>query len=144
MRREGRPHGMVRTYRILPDPFNPRPDPRAFKSMDSPATAGAFTRVPSKPTNHSKPTGKCGMPRCTDCHVNPPFKSKDKAKGAQKLKSRDVVTNHRFLAWRAGDNRRGADVGGYSATEVLGEVVGDRYDYDQDYDSDSDGPAHYR
>ncbi|GMN42657.1 hypothetical protein TIFTF001_011862 [Ficus carica] len=97
MKREGRQHGMVRTYRILPTPLNPRPDTRFINRFDSPATAGLFTRVPSKPTNHSKFTGKCGQPRCNGCHMHPTCKAKDKTKGNQKQRSNDVVSNHRSM-----------------------------------------------
>ncbi|TKY66315.1 hypothetical protein E2542_SST09184 [Spatholobus suberectus] len=66
MKREGRQHGMVRSYRILPSPLNPRHNTRYITRFDSPLTAGLFVKVSSKPTNHSKFTGKCGTPRCTD------------------------------------------------------------------------------
>ncbi|KAJ6776878.1 PROTEIN THI031 putative-RELATED [Salix koriyanagi] len=60
MRREGRPHGMVRAYSLLPSPWNPKPGgDRKFNQFDTPTTAGVFTKVSSKPTNHSKFTGKC-------------------------------------------------------------------------------------
>ncbi|MED6204162.1 hypothetical protein PIB30_006578 [Stylosanthes scabra] len=86
MKREGRQHGMVRTYMILPSPLNPRPKTRVVTRFDSPPTAGIYTKVSSKPTNHSKFTGKCGTPRCTGCHLHPACKSKDKTKGTQKDK----------------------------------------------------------
>ncbi|CAK8541202.1 unnamed protein product [Lathyrus sativus] len=81
MKREGKQHGMVRTYRILP---NPNPGTRFVTRFDSPPTAGLFTKVPSKPTNHSKFTGKCGKARCTDCRLHPVSKSKNKSKGSLK------------------------------------------------------------
>ncbi|KAJ1399567.1 hypothetical protein SESBI_30215 [Sesbania bispinosa] len=82
MKREGRQHGMVRTFRILPSPLNPKPNTR----FDSPPTAGLFTKVPSKPTNHSKFTGKCGTPRCSGCHFHPVCKSKSKTKAPKRTK----------------------------------------------------------
>ncbi|KAF4397425.1 hypothetical protein G4B88_027165 [Cannabis sativa] len=91
MKREGRQHGMVRTLRILPSPLNPRPETRFVNRFDSPATAGLFTRVSTKPTGHSKFTGKCGQPRCNGCHLHPTCKAKDKTKGNMKLKSNDVI-----------------------------------------------------
>ncbi|KAL5562730.1 hypothetical protein UlMin_032477 [Ulmus minor] len=70
-----------RTNRILPSQLNPRPKTRFVNRFDSPTAAGSFTRLSSKPTNHSKFTGKCGQPRS---------KAKNKTKGAQKLKSLEV------------------------------------------------------
>ncbi|MED6164156.1 hypothetical protein PIB30_086962 [Stylosanthes scabra] len=87
MRREGRQHGMVRTNMILPSPLNPKPKTRAETRLNSPPTAGLFTKVSSKPTNHSKFTGKCRTPRCLCCHLYPACKSKDKTKGTQKNKN---------------------------------------------------------
>lgn len=51
MRREGRQHGLVRTYRILPPPLNPR---LVNNSSTSPSTAALFTRLPSKPTKANR------------------------------------------------------------------------------------------
>ncbi|XP_022869827.1 uncharacterized protein LOC111389172 [Olea europaea var. sylvestris] len=84
MKREGRQHGTVRTTAILPPPL--RPVARHFNKLGSPPTAGMFTKVSSKPTNHSKFTSKCGRPRCNGCHIHPACKAKDKAKGAKKLR----------------------------------------------------------
>ncbi|XP_058762573.1 uncharacterized protein LOC131635954 [Vicia villosa] len=81
MKREGKQHGMVRTYRILP---NPKPNTRFVTRLDSPPTAGLFAKVPSKPTNHSKFTGKCNKARCSDCRLHPVSKSKNKSKGSFK------------------------------------------------------------
>ncbi|KAK8519487.1 hypothetical protein V6N13_133410 [Hibiscus sabdariffa] len=71
MKREGRQHGMVRTYRIPPSPWNPTPKPQFVQQFDSLPIAGVFTKVPAKPTNHSKFTGRCGRPRCLECHMHP-------------------------------------------------------------------------
>ncbi|OMO69104.1 hypothetical protein COLO4_29257 [Corchorus olitorius] len=87
MKREGRQRGMVRTYRILPAPLNPRPESRFVQQFDTPPTAGVFTKVPMKPTNHSKFTGRCGRARCLECHMHPACKSKEKAKGSHKVLS---------------------------------------------------------
>ncbi|KAL1819464.1 hypothetical protein ACET3Z_014333 [Daucus carota] len=87
MKREGRQHGMVRSFCSIPSPLNPNPRRRVINKLDTPPTAGLFTKVTSKPTNHSKFTGRCGKPKCSDCHMQPACKSKDKAKGSQKLKS---------------------------------------------------------
>ncbi|XP_050232318.2 uncharacterized protein LOC126681008 [Mercurialis annua] len=98
MKREGRQHGMVRTCRILPSPFNPSPHTRFINRLDSPPTAGLFTKVRPRPTNHSKFTGKCGKPRCNECHMNPSSKSKDKTKGTHKIKSGDGLSNFKFMS----------------------------------------------
>ncbi|CAN6876165.1 unnamed protein product [Brassica oleracea var. botrytis] len=51
MRREGRQHGIVRTYRILPPPpLNPR-----LVNSATPSTSSAvFTKLPSKPTRANR------------------------------------------------------------------------------------------
>ncbi|KAG7563757.1 hypothetical protein ISN44_As10g005290 [Arabidopsis suecica] len=46
MRRQGRQHGIVRSYRILPPPLNTRP----VNSLTSPQTSELLTTLPSKPT----------------------------------------------------------------------------------------------
>ncbi|EOA25966.1 hypothetical protein CARUB_v10019355mg [Capsella rubella] len=46
MRRQGRQHGLVRSYRILPPPLHTRP----VNSLTSPQTSELFTKSPSKPT----------------------------------------------------------------------------------------------
>ncbi|KAI3969138.1 hypothetical protein MKW92_052885 [Papaver armeniacum] len=71
MKREGRQHGMARSYMVLPEPLNPTPKSKIVNALESRPTAGAYTKVSSKPTNHSKFTGKCGVARCADCHINP-------------------------------------------------------------------------
>ncbi|KAK7338490.1 hypothetical protein VNO77_19101 [Canavalia gladiata] len=133
MKREGRQHGMVRSYRILPSPLNPRPNTRFITRFDSPPTAGLFIKVSSKPTNHSKFTGKCGTPRCTGCHLHPSCKSKDKTKGAKKHKHKRVM------------DQPDSDFFGLSATETLDHLSidymedesGDQVDYHANYSSTS-------
>ncbi|RDX77458.1 hypothetical protein CR513_42411, partial [Mucuna pruriens] len=110
MKREGRQHGMVRSYRILPSPLNPRPNTRFGTQFDSPPTAGLFVKVSSKPNNHSKFTGKCGTPRCTGCHLHPACKSKGKTKGTQKLKHLSVI------------DQPNSDFFGLSATMTLDHI----------------------
>ncbi|XP_062105559.1 uncharacterized protein LOC133817158 [Humulus lupulus] len=124
MKREGRQHGMVRTCKILPD-LSPRPETRFVNRFDSPATAGLFTRVSSKPTNHSKFTGKCGQPRCDSCHLHPARKAKDKTKGTQKLKPNDVVANNK------------ESFSGFSATSILDHIY--YVDHDNYEDEDQVG-----
>ncbi|CAM9000428.1 unnamed protein product [Rhodiola kirilowii] len=57
MKREGRHHGMVRTYRILPAPLNKTNKLWFVNRIDTPPTAELFTKISSKPKNHSKSTG---------------------------------------------------------------------------------------
>ncbi|CAN4082343.1 unnamed protein product [Withania somnifera] len=131
MRREGRQHGMVRTYPILPSPYNPRPEPRYINKSNAPPTAGLFTKVSTKPCNHSKFTGKCGRPRCASCHIHPAGKSKDKTKGTQKLKGRgDVVS---LVTWRLVDANPGLNFSGSSATGIL-DHLDSNYPYYMDHD----------
>lgn len=131
MRREGRQHGMVRTYPILPSPLNPRPELRYINKSNSPPTAGLFTKVSAKPSNHSKFTGKCGRPRCAGCHTHPAGKSKDKTKGTQKLKGRDDVVS--LVTCRVVDARPGLNFSGFSATGILDHLDSD-YSYYMDHD----------
>lgn len=63
---------------ILSWPINsPRHNSRVVNKLEGPPTAGAFTRVPSKPTNHSKFTGK-------GCSRDKP-KPKNKSNGPKKF-----------------------------------------------------------
>ncbi|KAL2500136.1 EF-Hand 1 [Abeliophyllum distichum] len=138
MKREGRQHGMVRTNPILSQPFNPRPMVRQVNKIGSPPTAGMFTKVSSKPTNHSKFTGKCGRPRCNGCHIHPACKAKDKAKGTQKLRSSsDVVSN--LITWRVVDTKPGFKFSSSSATDILDQLTYPYIDDDCDmYDQVDD------
>ncbi|XVF57892.1 hypothetical protein PTKIN_Ptkin07bG0019100 [Pterospermum kingtungense] len=149
MKREGRQHGMVRTYRILPSPWNPKPEPRFVQQFDSPPTAGLFTKVSMKPTNHSKFTGRCGRPRCPGCHMHPACKAKDKTKGTHKfIRSSDMATNYRLVTWRVVDGRPGLKLSGFSASRILDHLAdhdyddyyegNDDHDYDHDHDHDYD------
>lgn len=138
MKREGRQHGVVRTYRVLPALLNPRPETRHVNKFDSLPTAGLFTKVSTKPNNHSKFTGKCTKPRCTECHIHPACKSKDKTKGNQKLKSSDVVANHRLVTWRVVDGRPGLNFSGSSASEILDHLSSDYYDNSHDGDGEDE------
>ncbi|KEH41462.1 hypothetical protein MtrunA17_Chr1g0171881 [Medicago truncatula] len=115
MKREGKQHGMVRTYRILP---NPTPGTRFITRFDSPPTAGLFTKVPSKPTNHSKFTGKCGTPQCFGCRLHPVSKSKNKSKG-----------NHKHFRVMDQPN---SNLIGLSATETLNNLSDFYMDDDDD------------
>ncbi|XP_021755639.1 uncharacterized protein LOC110720868 [Chenopodium quinoa] len=151
MRREGRPHGMVRTYHILPSPLNPRPTSRIVNPVNTPPTAGLFTKVNNKPTNHSKFTGKCEKSRCAGCHLHPSWKSKVKSKGALKLKNADAELDYRHVTFRVMGSNKLRD-NGYSASGILDELNihyhhnhdlryddhGNYYDDDGDDDGDDD------
>ncbi|EOY02646.1 PREDICTED: uncharacterized protein LOC18600917 [Theobroma cacao] len=147
MKGEARQHGMVRTYQILPSPWNPRPETRVVQRLDSPPTAGLFSNLPSKPGNHSKFTVKCGRPTCLKCHLNPVSKSKDKTKGTQKLRTSNMVVNPRLITWRVVDRRPGLNFSGFSATGILEHLFGgneddeidDHLNYDDDDDDYDDG-----
>ncbi|KAL3640070.1 hypothetical protein CASFOL_015038 [Castilleja foliolosa] len=124
MRREGRQRGMVRTFPILSPAYNPRPSTK----LCGPPTAGLFTKAPSKPTNHSKFTSKCGRPKCNDCHIEPSCKSKEKAKGTHKTRSPSADVG--LITWSGVESSGRITVSGYSATHVL--------DYLDDGESDDD------
>ncbi|RWR72105.1 B3 DNA binding domain-containing protein [Cinnamomum micranthum f. kanehirae] len=134
MKREGRQHGMVSTKELL---RNSRPSAKIINGFGSPPTPRSYSKVSSKPTNHSKFTGKCARPRCMECHTLPVCKSRDKAKGAQKLRSCDVATNHRLIAWRIMDKGVGQNYSGVSATGLLSHLSGCyREDMDDGIDDD--------
>lgn len=77
----------------------------ASKALPSgPPIAGRFAKAPAKHTNDSKFTGKFRRgARGRESRSIPESKSRDKAKGAWKLKSCDVLLNHRLVAWRLVD-----------------------------------------
>ncbi|XP_010441227.1 PREDICTED: uncharacterized protein LOC104724435 [Camelina sativa] len=138
MKREGKQHGMVRTYRVLPPSLNPRPESKLVNPLTSRPTAGLFTKVSSKPTNHSKFTGKCGQARCLECHMHPITKSKAKTKGSSKVRSNDVT--YKMLTWQVAagrEARSGLKLSGFSATGIL-DLMSDDYGYDHDYDYDEE------
>jgi hypothetical protein len=139
MRREGRQHGLVQTCPIVLSPWNPSSgDSRRINKLDSPPTAGLFTKVSQKPTNHSKYTGKCGRPRCVSCHFQPVGKAKEKSKGTQKLRSSDVVTNYRLVTWRVVDSRPGLKLSGFSASGILDQLASDYIAYDDQIEDDDE------
>ncbi|GAV88263.1 hypothetical protein CFOL_v3_31686 [Cephalotus follicularis] len=172
MKREGRQHGMVRTFQILPSPFDERSESRFVNKLDSPLTvelftktlqkpinhsksrsvnklnsiptAGLFTKVSQKPTNHSKFTGKCIKAKCNGCHIHPACKSRDKAKGTQKLKSRDMITNHKLINWRVVDWQPGLNSSGLSVTETLNHLSSDYIDNDASYDVQARDDLNFR
>ncbi|KAI8028747.1 hypothetical protein LOK49_LG01G04127 [Camellia lanceoleosa] len=104
---------MVRSYPVLP--MNRKPESRLRPNrFDSPPTAGMFTKVAPKPTNHSRFTGKCGRPRCRGCHQHPASKSINKTKATHKLRSANLVSNCRFATWRVVDAKPGLNFPGFS------------------------------
>ncbi|XP_031265086.1 uncharacterized protein LOC116123448 [Pistacia vera] len=151
MKGEGRQHGMVRTCGLLPSPWNPRPHARILNKIDAPPTAGFFTKVSTKPTNHSK----CGKP-CTECYYYDSYpvyysyrnRYRSKNKGTQKLISRDSVSvsNHKSLTWRMVDGQAGVNYSGFSATGILNDLdnqyVDEEEDDDDDVDDKYDGQRH--
>ncbi|MBA0739449.1 hypothetical protein Gogos_012720 [Gossypium gossypioides] len=114
MKREGRQHGMVRTYRILPSPWNPNPESRFVQQFVRP-----------QPPDYSP------RPRCLGCHMHPTCKSKDKSKGSHKLRSREMVTSYRLITWRVVDGRHGLKDSEFSASRIL-DHLSDHYDDDDD------------
>ncbi|XP_047310037.1 uncharacterized protein LOC124913669 [Impatiens glandulifera] len=122
MKREGRQHGMVRTYQVRPPEFYRGPQPR-YNRSDSPSTAGLFTKVSPKPTNHSKYTSKCRKPICNCCHNLPVCKSKTKSKGTQKLRLVDA---------------QGLNLSGLSATLMLDHLTTDSSYYYFSLDEEND------
>ncbi|KAL3636657.1 hypothetical protein CASFOL_018956 [Castilleja foliolosa] len=104
MKREGRQRGMVQTFAMA---YDRRPSSgRCFNEISAPTTAGLFTKAPSKPTNHSKFTAKCGQSKCRRCHFEPACKSKDKTKGTHKIRTTSSAVG-------------GVNVSGFSAIDVL-------------------------
>ncbi|MED6164155.1 hypothetical protein PIB30_086961 [Stylosanthes scabra] len=80
----------------------------------------AFMKVPSKPTNHSKFTGKCRTPRCNGHHLHLACKSKDKTKGTQKDKNWWVM------------DQPDLNISGSSATRMLDHL----FNYGNYYEED--------
>ena len=66
--------------------------------------------------------------------MNPACKSKPKTKGAQKLKSCDVIVSSRLINWRVVDGQPGLSFSGISATDLLDHVSGDYMNDDEVYD----------
>ncbi|KAF5770030.1 hypothetical protein HanRHA438_Chr14g0665781 [Helianthus annuus] len=127
MKREGRQHGVVRSYPILPTPLSRQR--RYIKTVDSASVTGLFTKVSSKPTNQSKFTGKCATARCLGCHIHPVCKSKDKAKGTMKLRS--SVSNRELIS--CSDGTSAIDALAYLVSrESYDDDTADDYDYNDD------------
>ncbi|XP_049384425.1 uncharacterized protein LOC125848586 [Solanum stenotomum] len=126
MKRDGRQHGLVQTSL-----WSSTPNSRYVNKLNSPPTAGLFTKASPKPWNHSKFTGKCGRSKCTICHLQPA----GKAKGTKKLRGCDIVTNYRLMTWRVTDTRPRLTFTGFSATScILDHLANDHMDLDEDDD----------
>ncbi|CAH2047935.1 unnamed protein product [Thlaspi arvense] len=129
MKWEGRQHGVVRTWMTHPSLCSPRPTNHFVNRLDSIPGFGEFVKVPSKPTNHSKFTGKCDRSKCINCHVSPATRSADKSKGRR---------NQQATTWWAEDKLdrfMGSD--SFSAKSILDTLCGEDYDdhmYDHDYE----------
>ncbi|XP_020571903.1 uncharacterized protein LOC110018807 [Phalaenopsis equestris] len=66
---------------------------------------GRFTKAPSKPTNKSKYTSRCRVPRCGNCHAHPVNKALTKTKGNHKQK--EEISDF----YLKGDHNKSEDVG---------------------------------
>ncbi|KAF9623129.1 hypothetical protein IFM89_037645 [Coptis chinensis] len=134
MKREGgQQHGMVRNCKISPSPIiNPNPNSYSKLIINTPLT--------SRPTNHSKFTGKCDRAKGIRYYVHPTCKSKDKGKGTYKIRSSDVAVNQKLVSWRAVDSKRhqGLNYVGVSANEFLGRLSNYYHDDDDDYDDEGE------
>ncbi|XVE84089.1 hypothetical protein DITRI_Ditri16bG0141300 [Diplodiscus trichospermus] len=140
MKREACQHGMLRAYQVLPPPWKPETETKAVqRRLYSSPAAGLFSDVMSKWSN-SKFAVKCGRPHCLECHLNPVSKSKDKTKGTQKFRTRNMVVSPRLITWRVVDRRPGLKFSGFSATEILEHLYsGNEDDEIGDHESDDHG-----
>ncbi|KAJ0977317.1 hypothetical protein J5N97_012791 [Dioscorea zingiberensis] len=135
MRREGRQHGMVRTHMVLSPPFNSKPKKsrRILNKLEAPVIAGVYAKVPSKPTNHSKFTGRCCNTMCTSCHLRPASKSKAKSKGNHKFRSSRALILDFVVVIDDDDDDDDDD------DELEDEIIGSEVDHKGDGDGDGDG-----
>eukprot|EP01018_Ginkgo_biloba_P021721 Gb_04690 [translate_table: standard] len=121
MKRDGRQHGHVITHVTVRD--------REVRNSARDGS-GCRQKVPSKPTNNSKFTGKCGRARCRGCHLDSVNKSKRKTKGEQKNRSCDILTNYAILC------------SSESATTMLAQFIGE--DDFEPLDLDLDEESEYK
>ncbi|CAH8331907.1 unnamed protein product [Eruca vesicaria subsp. sativa] len=120
MKREGRQHGFVRTWMILQAKFNSRLANQYVNQLHSPPAFGVFTKVSSKPTNHSKFTGKCEKIKFSNCHMSPATKSADKSKGRHRLKA---------TIWLAEDKLDGfVRLDSFSARSIVHQLCGEDHE----------------
>ncbi|CAH1420598.1 unnamed protein product [Lactuca virosa] len=148
MKGDRRQHGAIRCYDIN----QPLLAQERYKKMvDSTTAARLFTKVLNKPTNQSKCTGKCHKGRCSGHHhKHAVCKSRDKAKGAMKIRSIDPenewtkypVGNSatRVLAYLA--NEEGYNDDDYDYEGRVEETYAYNYAYDDDNHHDHDVGTH--
>ncbi|KAA8540722.1 hypothetical protein F0562_024359 [Nyssa sinensis] len=127
---------MVRYVETWPFQYKEGAKTRIINKFSSPPTTDIDTKVPSKPTNHSKYTSRCTRPRCGGCHLHMVCRSKDKTKGTHKLNSRDVVLSHQLVSWRAGDKGGRLNFAGISASWVLDHLSSECLNYEEEDQSD--------
>ncbi|KAH9314120.1 hypothetical protein KI387_022747 [Taxus chinensis] len=135
MRHEGRLHRKVRSCMRIKDISD-----ADHGHGDGKGDAhGPFKCLPlkvgsSKPTNHSKFTGKCRRARCKFCHLDPPCKLRRKIKGCRKHTSSDLLSSLRLCLWRVADHQfTGLKFAGLSALYFI-----NFFNRDDDDDSDCD------
>lgn len=90
---------------------------------------GAFTKAPSKPTNSSRYTSRCRVPRCGNCHDHPVNKARAKTKGNHRHRdeiSDFYVKGDRRMSREGGDVKyESGDSGGADGgEEVICQVGG--------------------
>ncbi|XP_042456832.1 uncharacterized protein LOC122041265 [Zingiber officinale] len=104
MRQKGRHHGMVIFYEKMPSDLSKRIvnkvdkmpsdlSKRIVNKVDGVPTRALVTKVPPKPTNHSRYTSRCRRPRCTGCHSHPVQKARLKTKGKNKDRDQKLVSS---------------------------------------------------
>ncbi|XP_074589817.1 uncharacterized protein LOC141845662 [Curcuma longa] len=96
MRREGRQHRMVREGRqhgmVVFERMPYEKPKRIANKFDVVPTRALATKVPPKPTNHSRYMSRCRhRPRCNGCHSHPISKARLKTKGKNKDHDQKLV-----------------------------------------------------
>ncbi|XP_020571909.1 uncharacterized protein LOC110018812 [Phalaenopsis equestris] len=127
MKREGWQHGVLMVR---------KPSLNLADRSANSDTGSFYMKAPSRPSNRSKQTVKCQRPRCAECHSLPMSKSRDKAKGAHKLKSCNVKLNHKLVSWRVVDDRRWPKFSGASASDLLGQLSGCYWNEEDDHEDE--------
>ncbi|KAK8923522.1 hypothetical protein KSP39_PZI019298 [Platanthera zijinensis] len=108
MKREGWQHGAQKTR-----------SPSLHLTEHSNTGGGINSKDQSRPGGRSKLTGKN-----REGHSLPASKSRNKAKGAHKLRSCNVVLNHKLVSWRVVDEGHWPEFAGASASNVLIQLSG--------------------
>lgn len=146
MKREGRQHGLVIFHERYAESC--RGKYRILNKLETVPTTKFMTKVPSKPTNHSRFTSRCHRPRCYGCndwgcHNYPINKSRIKAKGNHKHNyQHDVAVNHLLVSHRlvgSGHGDRWIRFDSGSVKYILDQLNGTYYEHVNDsYDEYSD------